>query len=318
MKWKRALKDFCIWLLSVFVVGIIIQFIPGATVQIDETTEEITEPFSVVLVILPIASTILFHKQSKRKFSGIPKKKQHIEEIPDYKPHESAFLSDADSGVGYDPLLVDAINVVMETGQASVSMVQRRLNLGYIPAARLIDDMETLGIVGPFEGSRPRQILLTPSQCEALIPTLKPSRTVSNHAAYKISGLEAELYKVDRMEGHDFEYWCADLLKKNGFSNVEVTRGSGDQGVDVLAKFGDAKYAIQCKCYTSDLGNKPVQEVNAGKAFYHCHIGVVMTNRYFTVGAKEIAEATGVLLWDRDTLKNMIENGGVIMTKEGM
>lgn len=310
MKWKRALKDFCIWLLSVFVVGIIIQFIPGATVQIDETTKEITEPFSVVLVILPIVSTIFFHKQSNRKFSGIPKKKQHVEEIPDYKPKENTFLSHADNGVGYDPLLVDAINVVMETGQASVSMVQRRLKLGYIPASQLIDDMETLGVIGPFEGSRPRQILLTRSQCEALIPTLKISRPVSISMHYEVSTPEAELYRVDGMEGHDFEYWCADLLKKNGFSNVEVTRGSGDQGVDVLAKFGDAKYAVQCKCYSSDLGNKPVQEVNAGKAFYHCHIGVVMTNRYFTAGAKEIAEATGVLLWDRDTLKRLIKNGG--------
>lgn len=119
---------------------------------------------------------------------------------------------------------------------------------------------------------------------------------------------ELELEKVDSMEGHDFERFCASILSKNGFSDVEVTQGSGDQGVDVLAKKDGIKYAIQCKCYSSDLGNKPVQEVNAGKVIYHCHIGVVLTNRYFTSGAKQAAEATGVLLWDRDKLKYLIDN----------
>lgn len=112
---------------------------------------------------------------------------------------------------------------------------------------------------------------------------------------------------IDFMDGHRFEYWCADVLRKNGFGNVEVTRGSGDQGVDVLAEKDGIKYAIQCKCYTSDLGNKPVQEVNTGKTIYHCQVGVVMTNRYFTQGAKDAAKATGILLWDRDVVQKMAE-----------
>lgn len=116
------------------------------------------------------------------------------------------------------------------------------------------------------------------------------------------------IHEADNMEGHDFEYWCADLLRKNGFVDVEVTPGSGDQGVDVLAKKDGLKYAIQCKCYSSDLGNKPVQEVNTGKAIYRCQVGAVMTNRYFTPGAKEAAEATGTLLWDRDTLESMLKS----------
>ena len=112
--------------------------------------------------------------------------------------------------------------------------------------------------------------------------------------------------EVDSMEGHEFEYWCAELLKKNGFTEVEVTKGSGDQGVDVLAVKDGIRYAIQCKCYSSNLGNGPVQEVHAGKALYHCQVGVVMTNQYFTAGAKELAEATGVLLWDREKLEEML------------
>lgn len=95
-------------------------------------------------------------------------------------------------------------------------------------------------------------------------------------------------------------------MRCNGFENVEVTPGSGDQGVDIIAEKDDIRYAIQCKCYSSDLGNTPVQEVSAGRSMYHCQIGVVMTNRYFTKGARELANTTGVPLWDRDKLLKMM------------
>ena len=111
---------------------------------------------------------------------------------------------------------------------------------------------------------------------------------------------------IDGMEGHDFEYWCADLLRRNGFVQVNVTRGSGDQGVDVIAVKDGKKYALQCKRYNQKLGNKPVQEVHAGKTIYGCNIAVVMTNNYFPDGGKEAARALGVELWDRDVLSAML------------
>jgi S-DNA-T family DNA segregation ATPase FtsK/SpoIIIE len=61
-----------------------------------------------------------------------------------------------------DDLLNDAIRVIMETGQASASMIQRRLRIGYNRAARLVDLMEAEGIVGAFQGSKPRAILVDP------------------------------------------------------------------------------------------------------------------------------------------------------------
>jgi len=67
-----------------------------------------------------------------------------------------------------DELLPAAVEVVLETGQASVSMLQRRLKLGYSRAARLVDQMEERGIVGPFEGSKPRQLLITRAQWQEL------------------------------------------------------------------------------------------------------------------------------------------------------
>ena len=79
-----------------------------------------------------------------------------------------------------DELLPAAVEVVLETGQASVSMLQRRLKLGYSRAARLVDQMEERGYVGPFEGSKPRQLLITREKWQELqmakgaVPTETP------------------------------------------------------------------------------------------------------------------------------------------------
>ena len=67
-----------------------------------------------------------------------------------------------------DEMLPAAVEVILETGQASVSMLQRRLKLGYARAARIVDEMEEKGIVGPFEGAKPRQLLITREQWEAM------------------------------------------------------------------------------------------------------------------------------------------------------
>ena len=73
-----------------------------------------------------------------------------------------------ESGGEYDELIDQATEVVLETGQASVSMLQRRLKLGYARAARLVDQLEEKGIVGPFEGSKPRQLLITKEQWQEM------------------------------------------------------------------------------------------------------------------------------------------------------
>ena len=119
--------------------------------------------------------------------------------------------------------------------------------------------------------------------------------------------VENEIIPFDNMDGHTFERYCANVLAENGFRNVQVTQGSGDQGVDIIAYKEDIKYGIQCKCYASDIGNRAVQEVFAGKAFYQCHVGVVLTNRYFTKSAIELASRNGVILWNRDKLLHMVD-----------
>ena len=76
--------------------------------------------------------------------------------------------SPVDGEEEYDELINAAIEVVLDTGQASVSMLQRRLKLGYARAARLVDQMEEKGIVGPFEGSKARQLLITKEQWQEM------------------------------------------------------------------------------------------------------------------------------------------------------
>lgn len=112
----------------------------------------------------------------------------------------------------------------------------------------------------------------------------------------------------DLLEGHEFEYFCADLLRDNGFSGVRVTQGSGDHGIDILASKDGMKYAIQCKCYSKNVGNKAVQEAYSGKDIYRTDIAVVMTNRYFTEQARSDARKLGVELWDRNKLMYFIHH----------
>lgn len=69
-----------------------------------------------------------------------------------------------EDGPDEDPMLNDAIKVVVENGQASTSLLQRRLKLGYARAARIVDEMEQRGVVGPYEGSKPRKVLITKEQ----------------------------------------------------------------------------------------------------------------------------------------------------------
>ena len=67
-----------------------------------------------------------------------------------------------------DELLPEAIDLVVRSGQASVSMLQRRFRIGYNRAARIVDMMEARGIIGPQDGSRPRQVLMTEAELEAM------------------------------------------------------------------------------------------------------------------------------------------------------
>ena len=104
---------------------------------------------------------IEFIKQSSQKMTY---DEQILAEIDRHAVSDNKKKGSKDDGGGFedeDEMLPSAIEIVVETGQASTSMLQRKLKLGYARAARLMDAMEEKGIIGPFEGSKPRQVLIT-------------------------------------------------------------------------------------------------------------------------------------------------------------
>ena len=98
----------------------------------------------------------------------------------------------------YDELLPAAIEVVLEQGQASVSMLQRRLKLGYSRAARLVDQMEEKGIVGPFEGSKARQILITKEQWQEMQFKQGMNETMISEPVPEEFPFEGDAFEQDR------------------------------------------------------------------------------------------------------------------------
>lgn len=111
------------------------------------------------------------------------------------------------------------------------------------------------------------------------------------------------LQDLDNIDGIDFEELTCDILVANGFETAENTQSSMDFGVDVLARKDDITYAIQCKRYHHPVGIEAVQQIYAGRAYYECHVAVVLTNQYFTDSARKLADKIGVVLWDRDMLE---------------
>ncbi len=131
---------------------------------------------------------------------------------------------------------------------------------------------------------------------------IKIARGLLSAVAVPIWGV-SELFNYEQvpeeLSGREFEEYCAAYLRKNGYKNVVVTKGSGDQGIDIIAEKKGLRYGFQCKYYSTPLGNKPIQEAYAGKAIYDCDVAVVMTNSTFTKGAIEAADLTGVRLIEK-------------------
>ncbi len=119
---------------------------------------------------------------------------------------------------------------------------------------------------------------------------------------------QVDMSEIDIMSGEEFERYVAVLLRANGFSNVQMTKASGDYGVDVLASKDGERYAIQCKRYAKNVGVKSVQEVYAGAPMYRATRCAVITNMYFSDNGRTLANKLGVKLWDRTDLMRMMAN----------
>lgn len=127
-----------------------------------------------------------------------------------------------------------------------------------------------------------------------------------NHSTNKNGFNGIKIEDVDLMSGIEFEAFIQDLFKRMGYS-VNLTRASGDQGIDLIAKKNGLSIGIQTKCYSNSVSNKAVQEVAAGIKYYNLSKAMVITNNYFTKSAIELAISNDVTLWDRSLLKEKIK-----------
>ena len=110
----------------------------------------------------------------------------------------------------------------------------------------------------------------------------------------------------ENMDGIEYEHFCADLLRRAGWE-ARVSQASNDQGVDIVATKQDHSVAIQCKKYSSPVGNKAVQEVVAGAQFYQLNTAVVVSNASFTASALQLASSSGVILAHHSELAGLEE-----------
>lgn len=101
--------------------------------------------------------------------------------------------------------------------------------------------------------------------------------------------------------GEDYERFVRELCEDSAFE-CAMTPKTGDQGVDLIVSKGSIRIAIQCKYYSSAIGNAAVQEVIAGKNFYNCDYACVVSNQDYTHQAKTLARASDVELLSHETL----------------
>jgi restriction system protein len=111
------------------------------------------------------------------------------------------------------------------------------------------------------------------------------------------------------MDGVEYERFVADLLSIRGW-DTRLTKGSGDQGVDVVAQKQGIKAVIQCKLYSYPVGNDAVQQVIAGRTFYNGDVAAVVTNATFTGSARQLASAAHVLLLHHDQVGQLDREAG--------
>ena len=117
---------------------------------------------------------------------------------------------------------------------------------------------------------------------------------------------------IGGLNGHEFERYCAYLLKVNGYTNILVTKGSGDYGVDITAVKNGIRYAIQCKNWTNTASNNVVERIHGSKDIYSCTKGIIICTGGFTNTAQKAANRLGVILIDTKSLYNMVpkQEGG--------
>ena len=112
---------------------------------------------------------------------------------------------------------------------------------------------------------------------------------------------------VDNMAGPTFAQYVAELLRYRGFKTT-LTPARNDYGADIVAERDGTKYAVQCKRHGENISRQAISDAVAGKHHYECTVAMVITNRHFRSGARELANSTRCVLVDRDKLAEWIQD----------
>jgi HJR/Mrr/RecB family endonuclease len=127
----------------------------------------------------------------------------------------------------------------------------------------------------------------------------------ASKGAARISPLREQLSEISLMSGVEFERFTASVFEALGY-DATLVGGAGDQGVDLVLRKGAEVVAVQCKNYGQPIGNRPVQEVYAGARHHGIDQAWVVAPRGYTRGAVELARSTGVTLYDRARIEDLV------------
>lgn len=115
---------------------------------------------------------------------------------------------------------------------------------------------------------------------------------------------KSTLADIDKLSGVEFEEYLQVYFEQKGYK-VQLTKKSNDYGADLIMTKHGERTVVQAKRYSGSVGVAAVQEVLGAKAYYKAKYAMVVTNRYFTKQAKQLAKRSGVKLWNRDDLLNI-------------
>ena len=110
-----------------------------------------------------------------------------------------------------------------------------------------------------------------------------------------------------QMDGRIFEFFCADILLIEGYTNIRVTKASADNGVDIIAEKDGQDYIVQCKCLSHTCSNKAVQEIVSAKTIYKSKKMIVMCNRTFSMSATVLANTNKVELYNIGRIRHVLD-----------
>jgi len=171
-----------------------------------------------------------------------------------------------------------------------------KMSYGLVDTSKWVDEMAFFirhvvsPEVGAFRGENLRRVYEAIESATSLFDSLTPQLSPA-------------------MDAVEYERFVAALLSSRGW-DTRLTKGSGDQGVDVIAEKQGVKAVIQCKLYSYPVGNDAVQQVIAGRTFYNGHVAAVVTNATFTSSARQLASAAHVLLLHHDEVGQLDREAG--------